>query len=71
MELHAKFGPIASFWWGKIFTVSIASAELFDTQKDLFDRPGKKPIFEYRDITDTASADPESFVRRGGGGGQL
>ena len=33
LELHKKFGSIASFWWGQIHTVSIASAELFEEQK--------------------------------------
>ena len=41
MELHNEFGPIASFWWGKIYTISIASADLFEEQKSLFDRPCK------------------------------
>ena len=41
MGLHKKFGPIASFWWGKTYTVSIASPELFEEQLDLTERPRK------------------------------
>ena len=44
MNLHKKFGPIASFWWGKKYTVSIASAELFEEINDIFDRPRKFDI---------------------------
>ena len=40
MGLHKDFGPIASFWWGKRYTVSIASAELFQEVAHIFDRPG-------------------------------
>ena len=40
MVLHKDFGPIASFWWGKRYTVSIASAELFQEVAHIFDRPG-------------------------------
>ena len=41
LELHKQFGPIASFWWGKTYTVSIASPELFEEQLELTERPGK------------------------------
>ena len=41
MGLHAQFGPIASFWWEKNYTVSIASVELFKEHNNVFDRPGK------------------------------
>lgn len=41
-ELHAKFGPIASFWFGKELTVSVASPELFKETSHLFDRPGSE-----------------------------
>ena len=41
MELHEQFGPIVSFWWEKQYAVSIASAELFEEQQHLFDRPRK------------------------------
>ena len=41
--LHARFGPIASFWFGKVFTVSIASPELLKETAHLFDRPGVYP----------------------------
>ncbi|KAK7476467.1 hypothetical protein BaRGS_00032302 [Batillaria attramentaria] len=39
IDLHGRFGPIASFWWGKQFTVSIASPELFKEHQNVFDRP--------------------------------
>ena len=39
--LHKEFGPIASFWWGKMYTVSIASADLFEEVAHVFDRPRK------------------------------
>ncbi|XP_022102314.1 cytochrome P450 20A1-like [Acanthaster planci] len=37
--LHEKYGPIASFWFGPKFTVSIASPELFKEHIGPFDRP--------------------------------
>lgn len=53
--LHKTFGPIASFWWRKMYTVSIASADLFEEQQDIFDRPIEpfmifEPIFEPRSV---------------------
>ncbi|KAL8600517.1 hypothetical protein ACOMHN_005011 [Nucella lapillus] len=39
MGLHKEFGPVVSFWWGKQYTVSIATAELFKQHQHLFDRP--------------------------------
>ena len=41
MDLHKLYGPIASFWWGKMYTISIASAELFEAQEHLFNRHRK------------------------------
>ena len=41
VDLHKEFGPIASFWWGRKYTVSIASAELFEEITLVFDRPCK------------------------------
>ncbi|XP_076467312.1 cytochrome P450 20A1-like [Babylonia areolata] len=38
-DLHKNFGPIVSFWWTSMPTVSIASPELFKQQMDLFDHP--------------------------------
>ena len=38
-DMHAKFGPIFSFWYGKQYSVSIASHSLFKEQAHLFDRP--------------------------------
>lgn len=51
MELHKQYGPIASFGWGKQYAVSIASAELFEEQQHIFDRPQEPytklvPFFE-------------------------
>jgi cytochrome P450 family 20 subfamily A len=42
-KLHKKFGPIASFYWGKRRVVSIASPETFHETRRLFDRP--VPLF--------------------------
>lgn len=39
LDLHKQFGPIASFWWGRTYTVSIASANLFKEHQHVFDRP--------------------------------
>ena len=38
--LHKQFGPIASFWYGPMYTVSIADAKLFQEHSHVFDRPG-------------------------------
>lgn len=40
-KLHADHGPIASFWYGPKFTVSVASPDLLSDLKGVFDRPGK------------------------------
>lgn len=53
--LHKQFGPIASFWWGKMYTVSIASADLFEEVAHVFDRPPEpfanfEPVFETKCI---------------------
>ena len=42
-KLHQKFGPIVSFYWGKQYTISIASPEAFHDTRHLFDRP--VPLF--------------------------
>lgn len=39
LGLHKKFGPIASFWWGELHVISIASADLFEEHRHLFDKP--------------------------------
>ncbi|XP_070211491.1 cytochrome P450 20A1-like isoform X2 [Littorina saxatilis] len=39
MKLHKEYGPVASFWFGTQYTVSIASPELFKQHQNLFDRP--------------------------------
>jgi hypothetical protein len=41
LELHDKYGSIASFWWGNQLVISIASAELFQQHIGIFDRPRK------------------------------
>jgi len=43
-ELHAKYGPIASFWLETKLAVSLASPELFNEHMHVFDRPGE--LFE-------------------------
>ena len=37
-RLHTKFGPIASYWQGDIFTVSIADPKYFKYTEKIFDR---------------------------------
>ena len=39
MNLHEKFGPIASFWVGQQFYVSVANSVTFKEIQKLFDRP--------------------------------
>ncbi|XP_053373354.1 cytochrome P450 20A1-like [Mercenaria mercenaria] len=39
LDLHKQFGPIASFWWGPRYVVSIANADLFKQHHNVFDRP--------------------------------
>ncbi|CAF1586523.1 unnamed protein product, partial [Didymodactylos carnosus] len=39
MRLHKKYGPIASFYWGKQYVVSLASIESWHATMRLFDRP--------------------------------
>ena len=46
-NLHKEYGPIASFWWGKMYTISIASADLFEEQQHLFDRHRKYCTYSY------------------------
>lgn len=41
MDLHKKYGSIASFWMGKQLVASIASPELFKEHLNVFDRPRK------------------------------
>ena len=41
MSLHKQFGPIASFWFGPTYVVSIANAEMFKQHHNVFDRPRK------------------------------
>ena len=37
-RLHTKFGPIASYWQGDVFTVSIANPKYFKETEGMFDR---------------------------------
>ena len=39
--LHEKYGPIAGFWWGKTYVVSLAAPEYWKEVRHIFDRPGK------------------------------
>ena len=42
-QLHRQFGPVASFHWGELPVVSIASPSAFQDTRRLFDRP--VPLF--------------------------
>ena len=44
VKLHNKYGPIASFWYGTEYCISIGNAEHMKKVKHLFDRPAK--LFE-------------------------
>lgn len=46
-ELHKKFGPMASFWWGKQLVVSLGSPEVFEDITTLFNRPGNTLISNF------------------------
>ena len=37
-RLHSKFGPIASYWQGDVFTVSIGDPKYFKDIEKMFDR---------------------------------
>ncbi|XP_052805884.1 cytochrome P450 20A1-like [Mya arenaria] len=39
MQLHEDYGPVASFWWGPTYTVSICEEDLFKQHTNVFDRP--------------------------------
>ena len=39
LDLHHKYGDIASFWMGPQFVVSICSPDLFKEHRNVFDRP--------------------------------
>ena len=39
-QMHAKLGPIFSFWLHRQYYVSIASHKLFKEHSRVFDRPG-------------------------------
>lgn len=41
LGLHKQFGPIASFWWGKMYVISTASGKLFEEHKSLRNKPPK------------------------------
>ncbi|KAK3741218.1 hypothetical protein RRG08_000878 [Elysia crispata] len=38
-QLHARYGPISGFWFGQVYTVSIASPELFKQHTHASERP--------------------------------
>ena len=42
-QLHHRFGPVASFYWGELYVVSLASPNAFQDTRRLFDRP--VPLF--------------------------
>ena len=44
LGLHKQFGPIASFWWGKMYVISTASGELFEEHRDLRNKPRELPF---------------------------
>ena len=44
LALHDKHGPVASFWYGTEYCISIGNADLMKQVKHLFDRPAK--LFE-------------------------
>ena len=39
LTLHAKYGPVASFWYGPHYCISIGNADIMKQVKHLFDRP--------------------------------
>ena len=39
LTLHAKYGPVASFWYGPHYCISIGNTDLMKQVKHLFDRP--------------------------------
>lgn len=41
VKLHKEHGPIASFWYGPKFTVSVASPDVLSDLKGVFDRPAE------------------------------
>ncbi len=38
-NLHGRFGDLASFWFGELLCISVASSKLFKEVQVLFDRP--------------------------------
>ena len=51
VNLHDEYGPLASFWWGTNLVVSLASPEMFDEVKALFDRPSTVYIIFYKSFS--------------------
>ena len=39
LKLHDKYGPVASFWYGTQYCISVGNAEIMKQVKHLFDRP--------------------------------
>ncbi|XP_077997365.1 cytochrome P450 20A1-like [Glandiceps talaboti] len=55
-KLHSKYGPVASFWYGKNYFVSLGSPEAFKYHIKQSDRPSElyefvKPLFGSQSIT--------------------
>ena len=39
LKLHDKYGPVASFWYGTHYCISVGTANAIKEVKHLFDRP--------------------------------
>ena len=40
-QLHHEYGPIASFWFGPQFCISVAKSNTFKEVQQLLDRPSE------------------------------
>ena len=40
VNLHRKYGPVVSFWWGKQLVVTLGSPKVFKEVQTLFNRTG-------------------------------
>ena len=47
LDLHEKYGPVASFWLGAQFCISLGSASYFKFSQHFFDRPGIDCIYRH------------------------
>ncbi|XP_052251216.1 cytochrome P450 20A1-like [Dreissena polymorpha] len=55
MKLHKDYGPVASFWWGPTYTVSICTEDVFKQHTNVFDKPNElfmmfEPVFSLKSI---------------------